>query len=265
MTALLAGYFVLRFTVLDVGAPELVERSSGFGFRVLDTDELVARFGASPWIFYAYNVVTSGLSVLFGEPRAGVFRVLRGISAGAPSAAQLMTVAASTLGTVVIGAFIWQRRQAWLRRAFERDDQIVALFVIVLAANAVISYPYTKDVIMSPAGLFYAAALFAAARHVLFRWMDAERPAARAGAAAFCLLLATSWAVREVGMHVGLRVTSFKTRNDWGYAEDRFAREGRVFAGEDLQLFQQLRRDALFVYRAPPPLWLAEIGLFDVD
>ena len=63
--------------------------------------------------------------------------------------------------------FVWRRRDAWLARRFERDDQLVALFVMILAANAVISYPYTKDVIMSPAGAFFAVAGFAAVRNVL--------------------------------------------------------------------------------------------------
>src|SRR5262249_45528926 len=45
---LLAGYFVLRFTWLHVGSPGLEERSSGFGFGVLDPKELIARFGRNP-------------------------------------------------------------------------------------------------------------------------------------------------------------------------------------------------------------------------
>ena len=53
------GYFALRFLVLDVGAPGLTERSSGFGFSVLDPDELLARFGGNPVLFYAYNVLSA--------------------------------------------------------------------------------------------------------------------------------------------------------------------------------------------------------------
>ena len=46
-----------------------------------------------------------------------------------------------------------------MARRFTRDDQLVAVFVAVTLANAAISYTYTKDVILSPAGIFYAAAL----------------------------------------------------------------------------------------------------------
>ena len=42
MTVLLAGYFVLRFGVLSVGTPGLIERSSGYLFDVLDPPELAA-------------------------------------------------------------------------------------------------------------------------------------------------------------------------------------------------------------------------------
>ena len=61
LLALLVVYFVLRFPVLDVGSPDLIERSSGFGFRILDPPDLVARFGSNPYPFYLYNIVCSFL------------------------------------------------------------------------------------------------------------------------------------------------------------------------------------------------------------
>jgi hypothetical protein len=265
LTVLLAGYFVLRFAVLDVGAPDLLERSSGFGFRVLDTGELVARFGDAPWVFYAYNVVTSFLSVLVGEPRGGVFRLVRGLTTGSVPPALVVSVAASTLGTALVAAYVWQRRTAWLGRRFTRDDQVVALFLIVLAANAVISYPYTKDVIMSPAGVFYAAALFAAARGLTLGGIGGRGALASAMAAVFCLGLGTAWAVRDVGMHLNLRLSALRAGNDWGYADDQFARQERVLEGEDLRLFRQLQHDALIAHPPPPQLWLQELRLFDVN
>ena len=45
MTVLLAGYFVLRFGVLSVGTPGLIERSSGYLFEILDPPELRGEFG----------------------------------------------------------------------------------------------------------------------------------------------------------------------------------------------------------------------------
>ena len=46
----------------------------------------------------------------------------------------------------------------------ERDDQLVFVSVAVIVANAVISYGYTKDEIMGPAGTFYALAAFCGGR-----------------------------------------------------------------------------------------------------
>jgi hypothetical protein len=69
---LLAGYFYLRFVALDVGAPGLQERSSGFGFSSRDPSDLVASFSGNPLPFYAYNVVSSVLTVFIGEPREAI-------------------------------------------------------------------------------------------------------------------------------------------------------------------------------------------------
>ena len=82
LTLLLGGYFFARFALLDIGSPDLMERASGFGFRVLEPQELVARFGDNPLPFYAYNVFSSLLSVLLSEPRGGVYAMTRALTAG---------------------------------------------------------------------------------------------------------------------------------------------------------------------------------------
>src|SRR5204863_16219 len=68
VTAILCVYFYLRFVRLSVGAPGLVERSSGFGFSIRSPQELGRMFAAHPLPFYAYNVVASALAVLLSEP-----------------------------------------------------------------------------------------------------------------------------------------------------------------------------------------------------
>ena len=163
----LVGYFALRFAVLDVGSPALSERSSGFGFAVLDPSELARRFSDRRLAFYAYNVVASALSVVFGEPRGGVFRLVDGFRLGAPYPSLLATAAASTAASALIGVFAWRRLGAWRARQFTHDDRLVLLFFAVLPANAAISFPYTKDVIMSPAAAFMALAACVAARDLL--------------------------------------------------------------------------------------------------
>ncbi len=60
----------LRFAVLDVGSPGLIERARATASASSSRRELVERFGANPMWFYVYNVVTSALSVVLAEPRA---------------------------------------------------------------------------------------------------------------------------------------------------------------------------------------------------
>src|SRR5258705_5806368 len=82
LTALLAGYLAMRFGYLRTGIPALSERSSGFGLRQLDPAELQRRFGAWPSGFYADNVISSLLTVLFSEPRAGVWTTAAELARG---------------------------------------------------------------------------------------------------------------------------------------------------------------------------------------
>ena len=76
MTVLLIGYGYLRFVHLSTGVPSLTERSSGYLLEVLEPEELERRFGSQPLWFYAYNVLASVGSVLFAEPRSGVFETV---------------------------------------------------------------------------------------------------------------------------------------------------------------------------------------------
>jgi hypothetical protein len=259
LAALFAGYFVLRFVWLDIGSPGLIERASGFGFGILEPAELQARFGDNPFGFYLYNIATSGLSVLLSEPTGGVFRAVDAMSRGALTPGTAMILLSSLGATALIVSFIWTRRDRWIARRLERDDQIVLMFVAVLGANAVISYPYTRDMIMSPAGAFFAAATFVAARAALARLPERLPIGAAALMVTGCLVVSTGWAIRALGIHLTLRAAAHVERNDWAYAESTFREEGVTLTARDRVLFDALRDDALVVHRAPPgltiPFW----------
>jgi hypothetical protein len=251
--ALVAGYFVLRFLILDIGSPGLTERSSGFGFGVIDRAELAARFGANPLPFYAYNVGTSLLSLLISEPRGGIFVTTQRVLTGEWSVLNVVGVGASFLGTCLIAAFVWQRRGEWWARRFTRDDQLVAIFLAVAAANAVICYAYTKDVILSPAGACYALALAVAARHFLARApVTAMRTAV---ASVVMLLLSTGWAFRAVAAQIDLRHAAGVARGEWVYV-DRWLTEQNVVPATDAgrAIVTQLHDDAVFRHPMRPPL-----------
>lgn len=262
LTLALAGYFVLRFAVLDIGSPGLSERSSGYGFRALDPAELIARFGDNPLPFYAYNVVTSFATVLFAEPRGGVFRLVWALT-HEPEPALVINAIASTLATVLIVRYGWRRRRDWFAWRLDRRDQFVLLFLMVLIANAVVSFPYTKDIIMSPAGSFLALAVYA----VVGDAID-SLPALPGGRAsvlgAMLVVLAATWTIRDAGIHVRLHTTALSVRREWAYA-DQWLLGQRIDVREPgvRRLYSQLWNDAVATH--PAPLAAARLRWFDVD
>jgi hypothetical protein len=219
-TAVLAVYFILRFTVLDVGTRTLGVTSSGYGFSVRNTGELVNLFGNAAWKFYIYNVVCAALTVLFSEPRAGVFQFTQFVLRGNVPAWSILNVVVSTISTILIAANLIPRLHRVKEWRFEHDDVLMLLFVALLAANSAISYPYLKEVVMSPAGLFYAAALFIAVRDLLTRMR--ARPSEMAVWIAIPLfVLSTGWSWRAATLVQTLRASAFVNRSDWAAAEER--------------------------------------------
>jgi len=256
--ALVAGYFVLRFVVLGVGAPGLDERASGFGFGVLDRNQLTARFGANPLPFYAYNIAASLSSLFFSEPSGGTFQITQRVLAGQASTLNLVSVGVSALGTALILGYVWSRRAEWRARRFTADDQLVAIFFAVAAANAAICYAYTKDVILSPAGAFYALALAVAARHYIAR---ASQTAVRTAAAGVVLvLLSSGWGFRAVAAQIDLRHAAEATRVEWAYV-DRWLGDQGVAPTTDQgrAIVTHLQEDAIWNHPVRPRLagdWL---------
>lgn len=240
VTVLLVGYCYLRFGFLSTGMPSLIERSSGFGFSVLEPEEIQLRFGGSPLPFYLYNVASSALSVLFAEPRAGVWEAVRAWQQGEMLPRMVVGLISSTLTTVLIAV------AALTLRGSARSDDGRLLFVCgaTLVGNVVLSYAYTKDEIVSVAGAFYAIAAYVAARrlielsvvrHALVGWV-------------LCIALAVSstmWAIRSAGLHYALLSAAFKQRNDWVFVPPQ-----QIDDAQARELIQILRKDAL--YRSRP-------------
>jgi dolichyl-phosphate beta-glucosyltransferase len=260
MTVLLAGYFVLRFGVLSVGTPGLIERSSGYFFEVLEPSELERRFGDRLVVFYAYNVVSSALSVLASEPQSGVFVTTSAWLNDRLTAGLALTFLSSlvTTGLIAVAAVIVLRRY----RVSDASDRLILLFAVVLAANATLSYAYTKDDIMSVSGFFYGLAAYAAIRLLIVRVGPTQRLVA---ATLTTVILATgmAWSVRSLSIHHVARTYAFKTRNDWASQPGNWKRSGRW--PDDVrsqQLITTLRNDALSMPAPNPhfePLWMARL------
>ena len=239
----LAAYLVLRFTVLDAGSPGLSERASGFGFRTLEPAELIARFESNPLPFYAYNVIASLVTVLLAEPRGGVWYAAQGVAAGQMWPSWLViNVAASALATGLVAWGAWGALRRWRAGSAEPRDRLLLSSVAVLAANAVVSFSYTKDVIMSAGGACFALAVYAAASTALRAHAPPIRTAARTTVAlALCL-----WTVRAAALPVRLERQAAQVRRDWQDVNGWLHRQHIAAATPEARaLVTRLRRSAL--------------------
>jgi hypothetical protein len=262
MTVCVAVYLVVRFMVLDVGSPSLAERASGFGFTILEPADLVRRFEGRVWIFYAYNILSSISTVLFGEPKGGVWRFLWEVSTGTVHPWTMVSVVSSTAGTVLLGWFVWSRRTAIRAWRFESHDRLVIVFAVVLLANAVISFPYTKNVIMSPAGVFFGLAVYAAAR----AWFQAVPRRGVMLTIVLFAVLTCGWAFRVAGNHYNLRRTAAEKRAEW-VSVDRWLDRQRIALDTDQAraLRDALRRDSLVNHPTPLQPSAQWSRWFDID
>ena len=182
----------------------------------------------SRWMFYSYNVMASALSVLFSEPTGGVFALTRGVLTGDVSVSDCVSPIASLSIACVIAVFLWKRRRTIRAWQLDADDRLVLLFLIVLAANAVVSFPYLKDVVMSPAGAFLAVAGFVAVRDILSSLPRATTTARAAALAALCAVVGVTWAIRATGTYLDLRRAASVERNEWAYADPTLAADGEI-------------------------------------
>jgi len=243
VTALFAGYFLMRFLFLHTGLPSLTERSSGYLFERLEAAELQRRFGDARAYFYSYNVLASLLGVLFSEPRDGMFAAtLAWKRADVHPFAYLAVGSSLAMTALIVSAAIATWRS---RRPLDRPDRLAIVAAAVIVANAVLSFSYVKDDIITIAGVFYALAAYAAMRPVLK--YATSGGVARAVVLSLALgVLAPAWAMRSYGVHHVVNEHAFRTRNDWAWLPLAWQRNGRWPTDpKQLQLIEALRKDAL--------------------
>jgi hypothetical protein len=245
LTVCVASYFLGRLVVIGGAPPGLNERSTGFGFSVLNPDELVSRFGHNSIPFYAYNVLSAISCVLFAEPRGGVWMFVRELLRGRPEPWQFINVLTSVATTLLMARFAAVRWPNWRAGEFDEADRFVIIFLAVLPFNALFAGGYEKDVIMSPAGLCYGAAAYFVFRELL------SGPKVVSIAPAVALLLAVGWSVRFIGIHDNLRARALSVRDEWAYYDDWVREQPRPMplTPEEQTIKQHLYEDA--VLRAP--------------
>ena len=211
MTVLLAVYGAVRFIWLAPNV-QAMTNASGYFFERLEGTQIRERFGAGLSRFTIYNVLASMATLLFSEPRGGVFVFARAWSMGNIPPRMWINVISSTITTVLIVA-------AFLR---SRDKEFLIAGALLLASAAA-SFAYAKDEIMSAAGVFYAIAAFRAVRSLLTRPL---RTSAAVGVAVVLLAAAIGWSVRTIGVNHVLRAQAFAVHNDWAVIPEAMQQRG---------------------------------------
>jgi len=257
VTVLMVVYVVVRLTMLPLDT----QNASGYLAERLEPEQIRQRFGSGLSRFTIYTVFASISSVLFSEPRDGTFVVLRAWQHGDIPPRMWINIVSSTLTTILITVAAWRLLRQGTPdadgdRAAMRADFLI--FGALLAASAVASFAYAKDVVMSVAGACYAIVAFWAVRDQLIR----VRRVGLAVLTTIVLLAASSlWAVRVVGVHHVLRTQAFAFHNDWAPMRDQLPDDS---AGR--RLVSELRADALSRPVVNPwfmPRWADRV--FDID
>ena len=249
------AYFAIRYFLMGVHAPGVAERSSGYLFRVLEPGELQALFGAHLGRFYAYNILCSFSSVLFAEPRAGVWRfVAEVVRHDEIPEWMLINLVTSTLTTLAIIVFSLRCVRRWLRLRVTPEERPVVVFWAVALANAVISFPYTKDQIIGPAGCFYALAAYFVARSMVLA-QPRLGLAARGFVVAVLLVLSCGWTVRSMGLVYNLHDAAYRHRNEWLTVDDWLRGQGLNLEQADRDFVRGFQREMLAM-PVPPPYFV---------
>jgi len=267
-TLLLALYAVVRFGLFSTGLPTIEERSTGYLLGTLEPEQVRARFGDDLTLFHLYNVVSSALSVLWSEPRSGVWVFVRAVRGDQVAPRHVVQLGASLFATSLIVAYVVSRWRSGIRFPLTMADRHTIIFGLVLAANAAMSYVYTKDEIMSVAGAFYALPVFGAAVYFLRRWPEQRRSwGLTAAACVVCLAGSSAWAVRAAGVHHVLRSQAFVQRNDWTRLEREWRKDGNWERYQSSEpLIRSLQHQAISTRVVNPffePRWMERV--FDVN
>jgi hypothetical protein len=243
-TLVVMAYLAYRMVVLNPGGAGFESRETGFGLFWGQRDAILPRVGGSTLLFYAYNVVSSALTVLFSEPRQGFWYFVDAALQRNIRPWLWVNILSSLAATTCLAWFVAARARAWLRREFDHDDRLVLIFFAVLAGNAALGFGYTRDVIMAPAGMLYALAVYAALKFALRRLP--QLPDARQRAVAVVLvILAVTWPLRVASTALVLRDSAFDGRNDWAEGVELLQQRHQMPTDHRAELVHRFRRDAL--------------------
>ena len=275
MLAAVAVYAAIRFTFGDHSGELTLWADSGFGFQNLDANALRARFGDAPWVLWIYNVAGTMLTVLFSEPRDGVYSFAESLLARDMETWQWFQVGSSALTTLVIAAGLvrgwpWkeerrqgvpgdkEERRQGVPADRERDRLLVVAGCALLLFGSVLSFVYTRDRLGLAGGIGYALLLYVAVGSLLDSSGSGTRDPGirdpgsgpmqplvasalrRKVVTSVLALVAAIWVVRSVETWFQLRDTAWDYHVEW---TDRFVELGGAQNSTDLM--RELRTTAL--------------------
>ncbi len=231
----LGVYAAIRLLTNAQPVPGPFYSDTGYLFGTLSLSEQVTLFGERAWVFHLYNVLSTILTVLLSEPRAGIYRALDTLVNDAPVKSwQIIHWASSLLATtlVIVWATTWSRLGDEARRT-------LILGTVVILVNSMLGYMYTRDRIPTVAGMSYAVLVGLAASAA---WEHRSKLAAGAHRSVLTVLLVAiglSWASRATGTILIGRDQAWMARDEWTEANQA----GRAADPDWDELTEALRLD----------------------
>lgn len=256
MTVLGVAYVGLRVGYLGMSPSALGDRQTGFGLGVLSVADEHARFGGAPLLLYAYTVIASAMTVLFSQPSVGVWTALQAWQAGRFTPVYVIELGTSVAATCLLAWHLCGRTAPDGPRRWRSPVPLVALAVLV--ANAVQSYAYAKNEIMSVSGVFYALLTYAAAREAVARLSRRAQGWAMVPVLVAVVVVSGAWGFRSLGLQYKLQRGAYVARSEW--VEDMPPYRTVRAPGDGFRLAPRLRQEALLRGRTNPfmlPLWTA--------
>jgi hypothetical protein len=211
----LAGYFWMRFIVLDIPSPKLDERASGWWLSRLEPRDILERFGENPLPFYAYNVMSAFVGLLFSEPRSGSFWFIRHVVEEDVRPWMLIHMVSSAIVSLAMLAALVPAAVRWRRGLLGDRDRFVLLAFALIAVNSAMSFGYVKDEVVTVGTAFYAAGAFATFAALADRVRD--RRGAHVIAAVVLVCASVLWSTRAAGTLFSLETSAYKVANDWAF------------------------------------------------
>jgi hypothetical protein len=195
---------------------------TGLGFGTANVQELQSTFQNAVWMLWLYNSIATLFTVLFSEPRQGVYSFIHVLLEGGGRPWIWLHVLSSTLTTAAIAATLIAARPFTAR-----DRLLIAVGAVLLVVGSGLGFLYTRDRIALTAGLGYVVLVYVAFAQLIGR--TANVSAARSGSPAWHLPavtrsyavtaliagLAGLWTCRAIETHFQLRDAAWEAHLEW--------------------------------------------------